>query len=99
MTDRSLTDNDRLADAIARDIEEMERVEKLSNVRLVAEILDRLPFTDMDQLIEEACARLDPEWNTRGSDEPLSPEDEAMLKRCYERSMAMFEEIRRKSGG
>lgn len=44
---------------------EQERCAKLSNDALVDEILSRLPFTELDYLIEEACTRLSPQWPDR----------------------------------
>lgn len=44
---------------------EMERCKKLSNDALVDELLSRLPFTELDYLVEELCTRLSPDWQAR----------------------------------
>lgn len=107
MTDRPLTaesqrgpmsaEDRRLCEALERDLKEMDRVKLLTNEQLVEEILDKLPFTDMDCLFEEACTRLDPDWSTR--EKSLTERDEAMLKRVHEAGMARIREAMEKANG
>lgn len=74
---------EQVADGLARELEERERVRKLTNEQLVDDILNRLPFSELDALIEEACTRLDPGWEHREAIQPLSPAAENLLQRFW----------------
>lgn len=71
-----------IAEALHRDMMERGRVQGLTNEQLVNEILARMPFTELDALLEEACTRLDPEWVGREMTGPSAPADESVLARC-----------------
>lgn len=92
--DAHQADEDRLAEHLMRAIDETTRVEQLTTVQLVDELLGALPFTEYDELLEEACTRLDPTWQQRHADTPLDDDNRAMLARAWERFEKRLAEVR-----
>lgn len=85
-------EDQRLCEAIERAIEAQERAKTLSNEQLVKEILDQMPFGPWDELVEEACTRLDPDWSNRPAPPPTA-EEQAMLERVHAKSMARLQKL------
>ena len=79
----------RLMDAM----DEIDRVQKLTTPQLVDELLNRMPFTELDELLEEACTRLDPTWHQRAADGPLNEDDKAMIDRAMARFHTKLAEV------
>ena len=84
----------RLAEAIERSLAAQARAKTLSNQQLVEEILDQIPFGPWDELVEEACTRLDPDWGTRDPP-PLTPDEQARFERVHAQGMARIQELLR----
>ena len=96
---RPLSEDLRLIEALERDMKDANRAAKLTNQQLVEEILDKLPFCELDVLIEEACIRLDPEWPNRGCDKPLTEEDKQRIDRATEKAIAQINEMMESARG
>lgn len=88
------SNDEQLAAHIARALEEIERVQKLTTQQLVDELLEKMPFTDYDELLEEACTRLDPTWQERHADTPLDATDRSVLDKAMARFHKRLEEVK-----
>jgi len=95
MNESLSNEDERLAAHIMRAIDETERVQKLTTQQLVDELLNRMPFTELDELLEEACTRLDPTWQQRHADTPLDEKDQSMLDRAMARFNERLAEVKR----